>query len=383
MKITDARIYVVGNPWKNWVFLKLETDEGIVGWSEATMGLQTKPVEAALHEMRPLYVGADPLRINALWDGMYKALYLAESSVPVTAMTAIEMACWDILGKSLNVPIHQLLGGKLRDRIRAYANGWYQGPRDPSNYAELARGIVERGYTALKFDPFGHAHYHLDAAEEKRSIGLVRAVRDAVGDDVDVLIEGHDRFTVPTAIRIGHALAEFRPMWFEAPVKSTDVIQTAEVARRIAVPVASGERFTVLREFRDLLATGVVGIIQPEVLHAGGFIGMRKIAALAEAYDAVLAPHNAQSPVGTVINAHFDATIPNLLIQETFDDSHVPWARDVIHGTATIENGYIVVPDGPGLGIEIDEAALAAYPYHEKNFLRLFESGWERRTGAR
>ncbi|MCC6179128.1 MAG: mandelate racemase/muconate lactonizing enzyme family protein [Chloroflexi bacterium] len=383
MRITDAKTFVVGNPWKNWVFLKLETDEGIVGWSEATMGLSTRPAEAALHEMKPLYVGADPTRINELWDSIARALYLPASNVALTAMTAIEMACWDILGKSLGVPIHTLLGGAMRGRIRAYANGWYQGPREPSFFAERARALVERGYTGLKFDPFGSAYGHLDGGEEKRSLSLVRAVREAVSDEVDIMIEGHDRFAVTTAVRIGRALADYRPLWFEAPVNAFDIPATAEVARQIPVPVASGERFSTLAEFRDLLAPGVVGIIQPEMLHTGGFTGMRKIAGLAEAHGAWLAPHNAQSPLSTMVNVQVGATLPNLLIQECFDDSLVEWAREVVRGSVEIKDGYLEVPNRPGIGVEIDEQALLNYPYHEKNFLRLFDSGWERRAGDR
>ncbi len=383
MRIRAVKTIVVGNPWKNWVFVKVETDEGLVGWSEATMGLNTRPVEAALHELAPLYLGADPRQINALWDRLHKGLYLPTHAVALTAMTALEIACWDLLGQALGVPVHQLLGGAVRHRVRAYANGWYQGPRDPAFFAERAQQVVAMGYTALKFDPFGAAYRFLDPEEEKRALALVRAVRQAVGDQVDLIIEGHDRFSLSTAIRLGRALAEFRPLWFETPVMSTDIAATAEVARQIPVPVASGERFTTLREFRDLLATGVIDIIQPETLHVGGFSGMQKIAGLAAAYEAFLAPHNAQSPLTTVINAHLGAALPNVLIQECFDDFLVPWAREVVQGSVTIRDGYLVVPDRPGLGATINEDLAARYPYHERNFLRLFEPGWERRTGQR
>ena len=308
-------------------------------------------------------------------------MYLATSSVPVTAMTALEMACWDILGKVVNRPVHALLGGAMRERIRAYANGWYQGPRDPAFFAERARAVMALGYTALKFDPFGHAYRFTDRADERLALAIVAAVREAVGEEVDLLIEAHDRFSVSTAVRLGHALAEFRPMWIETPVMSTDIAATGEVARQIPVPVASGERFTTLAEFRALLATGVVDIIQPEVLHAGGVLGMRKIAGLAEAHEAWLAPHNAQSPLTTVINVHLDASMPNLLIQECFDDFLVPWAREVVRGSIVIRDGYLELPERPGWGVEIDEELLTKYPYQDRNFLRLFQPGWERRTG--
>ena len=377
MKIVDARTFVVGNPWKNWVFVKLYTDEGITGLGEATGGLQTKPNEASVHELKPLYIGQDPRNISAIFDRMYKGLFLNHNP----AVTAIECACWDILGKSLGVPVWQLLGGKMRSRVRAYANGWYQGPRDPSFFAERAKEVVGLGYTALKFDPFGSAYRFLDAADEKLSIRIVAAVRDAVGPDVDILIEAHDRLSVSTAVRIGHALAEYRPFWIETPVMSTDIPATIEVAKQVPIPVASGERFHRKGDYAQLLASGDVDIVQPELLGVGGLSELQKIAALAEAYEAFVAPHNAQSPYTTAVNVHLDAAIPNVLIQECFDDFLVPWSRDVLQGWVTIKDGYLEVPDAPGFGVELNEAEAAKYPYADRNFLRLFEGGWEKRKG--
>ncbi len=377
MKIVDVKTFVVGNPWKNWVFVKVYTDEGVVGLGEATQGLATKPAEAAVHEMKPLYLGRDPRDVAAVFDRMYKGIYLTQNS----AITAIECACWDILGKSLGVPVWRLLGGKMRSRVRAYANGWYQGPRDPAFFAERAKEVAEMGYTALKFDPFGSAYRYLDRDEERLSLDIVRAVRQAVGEQVDLLIEAHDRLSASTAVRVGRALAEFRPMWIETPVMSTDVRATIEVARQIPIPVASGERFGRKREFADLLESGAVDIVQPELLRVGGVLELRKVAAVAEAYEASVAPHNAQSPYTTVVNTHVDATIPNVLIQECFDDFLVPWSRDVLTGWASVRDGYIEVPDAPGFGVELVEAEAAKYPYADRNFLRLFESGWERRRG--
>ncbi len=378
MKIVDARTFVVGNPWKNWVFVKVYTDEGIVGLGEATQGLATRPAEAAVHELKPLYLGQDPRDVVAVWDRMYKGVFLGQSS----AMTAIELACWDILGKSLGVPVWRLLGGKLRSRVRAYANGWYQGPRDPAFFADRAKEVAAMGYTALKFDPFGSAYRYLDADDEKLSLRIVEAVRLAVGDSVDLLIEAHDRFSVSTAIRIGRALAEYRPMWLETPVMSTDVDATIEVARQIPVPVASGERFSRKRDYARLLESGAVDIIQPELLAVGGVLGLTKVAALAEAFEAFVAPHNAQSPFTTVVNVHVDAAAPNALIQECFDDFLVPWSHEVLTGWAKVSDGYLEVPDAPGFGVELHEAEAAKYPYADRNFLRLFEAGWERRGSS-
>lgn len=375
MQITNISTVVVGNPWKNWVFVKVRTDEGLVGLGEATAGLSTKPGEAEVHELARFLIGEDPLHPERIWQRMYKGKFLHGG----VAMSAIEIACWDILGKHLGAPIWQLLGGKQRPRLRVYANGWYQGPRDPSFFADAAARVKGLGYTALKFDPFGAAYRFFDAAEERRSLAIVRAVREAVGDQVDLLIEGHDRFSVSTAIRVGRQLAEFRPMWFETPVMSTDIAATVAVARAIDVPVATGERFGELRQFHELLAHRVVDIVQPETLNIGGISGARKAAAIAEGAEAFVALHQAQSPLNTAVNAHIHASLPNFLIQECFDDFLAPWARDLFDGVPRVIDGYLEPSDRPGIGVEIDEVAAAAHPYGENNFLRLFEDGWETR----
>jgi len=375
VKITRIQTFIVGNPWKNWLFVKLHTDEGLTGIGEATSGLSTKPHEAAVHEVSRFVIGEDPLQPEVLWQKMYKGMFLRADM----AMNAIEIACWDILGKSLNRPLWQLLGGKQRPRLRVYANGWYQGPREPAFFAEAAAKVKAMGYTAMKFDPFGMAYRSLDYDEEKRSLAIVRAVREAVGNDVDLCIEAHDRFGVSTAIRVGRLLGEFRPMFFETPVISTDIQATVEVARATRIAIATGERFDRLSQFLELLSYRVVDIIQPETLRIGGISGTRKAAAIAEAAEAVVAPHQAQSPLNTAINAHIYAGIPNFLIQECFDDFLVPWSRDIMRGVPKVKEGYLEPSDMPGIGVELDEAEMAKHPYGQHNFLRLFEEGWEKR----
>jgi galactonate dehydratase len=376
MKITDIKTFVVGNPWKNWVFLKVYTDEGVTGIGEATAGLSAKPGEAQVQELRRFLIGEDPRNPEYLWQKMYKGMFLGSN----TAMSGVEIACWDILGKSLGVPVWQLLGGKQRPRLRVYANGWYQGPRDPAFFAEAAARVKSMGYTALKFDPFGAAYRFLDSNEERLSLRIVRAVREAVGDDVDLLIEGHDRFSVSTAIRIGRQLEEFHPMWFETPAMSSDIAATIEVARAINVPVALGERCTRLQEIADILSYRVVDIVQPETLSIGGISGARKAAAIAEAAEAFVALHQAQSPLNTAINAHIHSSVPNFLIQECFDNFLVAWAHDLMEGVPRVKDGYLEPSDAPGLGVELNESEMAKHPFGPDYFLRLFEDGWERRT---
>ena len=215
MKIIDMKIVVVGNPWKNWIFVKIFTDEGIEGLGECTGGLMTAPNEGSLKELKSRIIGRDPTRVNELIDFVRKTLFLSRGG---NALSGIEMACWDIIGKTCGRPLYQLLGGKVREKIRVYANGWYQGPREPQAFAEKAAQMVEAGYTALKFDPFGKAYKFMSREEEILSMDIVRAVRRTVGEQVDLMIEAHDRFSLSQAVRLGQLLEEFHPFWFETPV---------------------------------------------------------------------------------------------------------------------------------------------------------------------
>lgn len=374
MKITGVKTFVVGNPWKNWIFVKVYTDEGLEGLGEATGGLATKPNLGDVQELARFVIGEDPRHPDKLWHKMYKGRFAGSS----TGMNGIELACWDILGKSLGVPVWQLLGGKHRDALRVYANGWYRGPREPAFFAEEAAKLVEWGYTAMKFDPFGGAFRQIDRQSERLSLQIVRAVREAVGPDVDLLIEGHDRFTVSHAIRIGKQLAEFSPMWFETPVHSLDIEATLAVARAIDVPVATGERYRYPGMFVDLLSEKIVDIVQPEVLGLG-MANIKKVCGIAEAAEALVACHQAQSPLCTAINAHLHASVSNFLIHENFDDSLEPWTWDLLTGVPRAVDGYLPVPNAPGWGVDLNEKEADKHPYGEKNFLRLFEEGWETR----
>ncbi len=377
MKITDVKTFVVGNPWKNWLFVKVYTDEGITGLGESTGGLSTRPYEADVQELRRFVIDEDPLQPEALWQKMFKARYAKASN----GMTGIELACWDILGKSLAVPVWKLLGGRLRASLRVYANGWYKCPRDPQCFATAAKALVEKGYTAMKFDPFGGAYLCMNRQDERTSIAIVEAVRETVGPDIDILIEAHDRFSVPYAVRIGTLLEPYDPMWLETPVHSADIEANLEVARRIRVPVALGERFSWLKDFTELLTARSVGIVQPEVMHLG-FANLKKVCGMAEAYGALVACHQAQSPYCTAVNAHMHAVIPNFLIQENFDDSFEPWTWDVLSGVPRVQDGYLPVPDSPGFGVELNEEEAAKHPYGEQNFMNLFAEGWEQRIGG-
>ena len=379
MKIERIETRVIGNPWKNWVLVRVLTDEGLVGWGDATTPMTYKPVVAAIEEIGKLCVGGDPLQIERLWESLFTTLYLPDDGTLLSAIAGIETACWDILGKSLGAPLHQLLGGRVHDRIKAYANGWYNGPRDEHAFADKAAEVVARGYLALKFDPFGSAFRALDPQERTKSLAIVRAVRDQVGDAVDLMIEVHDRLTPAEAIRICRELEEFRPLWVEAPVWSIDTAALRAVTEATPLRIVAGERLTNLGDFADLLATRRMDIVQPEYVELGGVHRLRQVAALAEAYQGMIAPHNARCPISTAVNVQVDAATRNVFIQETFDDFHVSWAKDLFTGIPAVKDGTFAIPETPGIGVEVNEELAERYPPGERNYMNLFQSGWEKR----
>ncbi|MCS5642391.1 MAG: mandelate racemase/muconate lactonizing enzyme family protein [Dehalococcoidia bacterium] len=378
MKISDVRTVIVGNPWKNWIFVVVETDDGLIGIGEATGGSETQPRVAAIQEIKHLVIGMDPRNVHEIFHKLYLTAFLKVTQ----AMAGIEMACWDILGKSLGVPVYTLLGGKVRDNVRVYANGWYSGERTPEGFAEKASEVVAKGYTALKFDPFGDAHMQMSRKETNEAKALIGAVREAVGDDVDILIEAHDRFSTYAAIEIGNWLKDYDVTWFETPVLSTDVSALVEVARRIPVRMIAGERMHAIHEFGEFLSHNVTDVINPEPLGVGGIWRSLQIAGIAEAHHAEIALHNAESPFKTMVALHIDAVTPNVFIQECFDDFLEPWVSEVLSGFLRVENGYLRMPDAPGIGVELNEDEAKKHPYGRSNFLRMFRPGWEKRDAA-
>lgn len=379
MRISGVSTFLVGNPWKNWLFVRVDTDEGLHGVGEGTLNAFSATVETAIQELEDAWLGQDPANIELIVQRMTRDVYSEGGQIHGPAVAAIEVACWDILGKSVGRPVHELMGGRLRDRTRAYANGWYRVERTPEAFAEAARGVVERGYTALKFDPFGPAWRTQEPSEEDLSIDIVAAVREAVGDAVDLLVEGHMRFSVSTALRIAERLAAYRPAWFEEPVPHQNIAATVEVARRSPVPVATGESFTSLQQFAELLKHDAVHILQPEPLYLGGLWRTRQVAAMVDAHYGVVAPHNAQGPVCAAISAQLGACIPNFYLQESFEEFNAPWTRQIVDEPILAVDGYVPVPSRPGLGIDLDWDRLAGHPYERANMLPLFVPGWEKR----
>lgn len=381
MKIVRIETYIAGNPWKNWLFAKVLTDEGIYGIGEGTLNYFGKTVEAAIHELTPLILGMNPFQVEIISQRLIRDVYSDGAQVHMCAVAAIETACWDIIGKACGQPIYNLWGGRCHEKLRAYANGWYRGPRTPESFHEKAKDVVRRGYTALKFDPFGDNWRMTTRQDFDLTVDIVRAVRDAVGPKVDILIEGHCRFNVSTALQFAQALAPMRPAWFEEPVPHTNIAAMVEVARRSPVPIATGESLSNKQQFAELVEHNAISIFQPEPLNLGGLFAARKIADMVDAHYGMIAPHSAQGPVCSAACAQLNASIPNFYLHEIFDEFNEPWEKEIITGGVEVVDGYIDVSDRPGLGIDLNIEEILRHPYQPENALPLFRSGWEKREG--
>ena len=307
---------------------------------------------------------------------MLRAWNCPTDRVHLAAMSAVEIACWDLIGKTAGEPFQALLGGAIRHRIPVYANGWYTGERTPEGYARRAEETVELGYRAVKLDPFGDAAGALSRSEERVARAIVAAVREAIGPDVALMIEAHDRFEVQAARTIATWLEPFDVAWLEAPVQSDDIARLGHVASQSPVPIAAGERLTEAFQFNDLWSRGNVRIWQPETIGVGGVSGVRRIAALAATVGAVIAPHNARGPVCTAVNVALAAWMPGLLMLESFVSESIPLARAVTRFLPEVVDGHIEPSTRPGLGIELVEDEIRAHPFDPNNVLRLFEPGW-------
>ena len=362
MKVTDIKTFVVDCFRTNWVFVKVYTDEGIDGVGEATLEYKEKALIGAVEHIRDYLVGKDSRQIERHWHDIYRDAYWRGGAVLMSALSAVEMALWDILGKSLGVPVYQLLGGRANDKVRIYVNGWFAGAKKPEEFAASAKAAMERGVTALKWDPFGKAYLTLSNAELDNALACVAAVREAVGNRVDLLIESHGRFDVPTGIRIAKELEQFRPMWFEEPVPPDNLEALKAVRDKSPVPISAGERLYTLKDYKDLFEMRAADYIQPDISHAGGIMELKKIAAVADTYYIPFAPHNPSGPVANAATLQLAACCPNFNIFEIMY-SDVTWRADVTNESLHYENGYITIPDKPGLGIELNEEACLAHPY--------------------
>ena len=346
-----------------WLFVRVKTDSGLSGIGESTT---TEPFMAAavLRRVGDSLLGQDASRIQEIWQTTYTRHFNVRGGpLLLCALSGIEHALWDIKGKLAGLPVYELLGGKLRDSVPVYANHmFFAGLSAPDAYAERAAEAVARGYRAVKIDPFGAARGTLRPPELRQAMAIVRAVRDAVGPDVDVAIDSHAKFSMAAAIAVGRALEEFAPFFYEEPVPPENVAALAKVRACINVPIATGERLYTKWGFRELLAAQAAEIIQVDVAHCGGILEARFIAAMAESAYVQLAPHSWYGPVSLAASLQLDAGIPNLLAQErAVPHQEPPQQRDLLMTPFTFRDGALVVPTGPGLGITLNEEVLTAH----------------------
>ncbi len=381
---TVARVetFVVDAAWRNYLIVKVTTADGVVGWGDGTLGWKEFAVQAMVDEFAERYlIGTDPFRIEDLWFKLYQ---IEHNTGPVmySAMAGLETALWDVVGKICGQPVVNLVGGRIRDRVKAYANGWYTTVEDAGELREQAQHAVGLGYRALKFDPFGAGGRELDRAALRAAVAATVAVRDAVGPDVDILIECHGRFSVGTAIEAIRAMQTCEPLFCEEPIPAHNVDSQAWVtaaASAMGARVATGEHTYSRYGFRELLAKQAAHVIQPDLVYAGGFAETKKIAEMAEAHYVSVAPHNCDGPGRLAASIQLCANIPNFLLLETFADFDVPWRKDLVaSGEPVLEDGYYLVPDAPGWGYEIDEAVARAHPGSTRARMNMFAGDWER-----
>ncbi|MBM1556127.1 mandelate racemase/muconate lactonizing enzyme family protein [Sulfitobacter mediterraneus] len=379
MKLQDLEVIVTSPPapgWggRYWILVKVTTDTGVTGWGECyASSIGPKAMVAVIEDVFERHMqGENPENIELMFRRAYSSGFTQRPDLTVIgAFSGLEIACWDILGKDRDRPVYALLGGRMNERVRAYTYLYPMAHHDlgafwtsPEMAAEAAADCVARGYTAVKFDPAGPYTLrggHMPAMSDiAQSVAFCKAIRAAVGDKADLLFGTHGQFTTAGAIRLGQALEPYSPLWFEEPIPPDAVEQMAQVARSVRIPVATGERLTTKAEFAPVLRAGAAAILQPALGRSGGIWETKKIAAMAEVYNAQMAPHLYAGPVEWAANIHLAVSIPNILMAETIE---TPFHDQLIKGSIRVEEGFIPAPTAPGLGIEVDEDLARANPY--------------------
>ena len=400
MRLRDLDVIVTAPPppgWggRYWIFVKLTTDDGITGWGECyAASVGPEAMRAVVTDVFERHMaGENPENVELMFRRAYSSGFTQRPDLTVMgAFSGLEIACWDLLGKARDRPVWALLGGRMNERVRAYTYLYPQPGQDTKRFwvdpdlaAEAASANVDQGFTAVKFDPAGpytiRGGHQPAMSDIARSAAFCAAIRAAVGDRADLLFGTHGQFTPAGAIRLGQAIEPYNPLWFEEPVPPDNVEAMAEVARAVRVPVATGERLTTLSEFSAVLRAGAARILQPALGRAGGIWQTRKIAALAEAFGAEMAPHLYAGPIEWAANIQLAAAIPNLLIAETIEtggDFHRALIGDTIHW----DDGFLIPPEGPGLGIDVNEALARAHPFTgDKLHLEMQEAPCDWRHG--
>ena len=373
MKITSVTTRVVNAEMRNWVFVRVETDQsGLYGWGEATLEWKTRAVAGAVEDLVPLLLGRDPRDIEQLVRVMKKQSFWRLGVVGMSAVSGIELALWDILGKSLGVPLWRLLGGKVRDRVKVYTHLGLGDMRavyetlDAEPLVQRAHEVADKGYRAFKAVFIPYTNYTASLPEIDKVARMMEALREAVGSSIDIMIDFHGRTaSVAAALAYIEAIAPGHPLFIEEPLPPGDTPGLSAVAAKSRVPIATGERLIDRFEFDDIFRSRAVDIVQPDICHVGGLMEAKKIAAMAEAASIGVAPHNPLGPIAGVAALHFAVSTPNHVIQEEMVGA-VPWYFDVVQGPIRMVDGHWQIPELPGLGIEVNEAECVRYPFQQE-----------------
>ncbi len=362
MKVTAIKTFICNAFRTNFVFVKVETDSGLHGWGEATLEYKELTIQAAIHDLESYLIGKDPHNIEAFRHDCYRDAYWRGGPVLMSALAGVEMALWDIKGKALGVPCYQLLGGKVRDAVPIYVNGWFSPAKTPDEFAEKAKEVAAKRFLGCKWDPFGKAWQQISKHDLNSAMECIAKVAEVVGEDVQLLIEGHGRFDIPTAVKIGRRLEEFDIFWFEEPIPPDDKEGMKQVKDRVRISIAAGERLYNRYEYRQFFELGCSDYIQPDISHAGGLFEMRMLGAEAEARHIGFCPHNPSGPVANAATLQLAACVPNFVMLEMMM-TDVPYRAEICDEDLTIKAGKMVIPDRPGLGIDLNETELLKHPY--------------------
>ena len=374
MKITDIQTLIVNAEMKNWVFVKILTDEGIYGWGESTVEWKTRAVVGAIEDLKPLIIGKDPRNIKQNFQIMTKHGFWKLGVIGMSAISGIEHAMWDILGKSLNTPVWQLLGGKVRDKVKIYTHlgmgdmkAVYKDTMNVSGLIDHAQKLVDLGYNAFKVVFIPYTHYTVTNKNLKYVNHLMSSLRDKVGDEIEIMVDFHGRCgSGQSAIQYVKELEPYNPMFIEEPIQPGDTSTLLQIKEAICCPLATGERLIGLQEFESLFHLRAIDIAQPDLNHCGGLLEAKNIASAASVANIAIAPHNPNGPIAGAAALHFAISTPNHIIQEVMDKS-VPWYEDVISTTPIKRNGsYWEIPNSPGFGIEVNEKEAAKYPFKQE-----------------
>lgn len=386
MKTTSFRTAVLGTPWRNLTYVFIETDEGLTGVGEARVLGKTHTVGEYLKDVQRHFIGHDPFNIEALYRRMTLLDFGKPGEVVYTGLALVELAYWDIIGKACGQPVYRLLGGQARGPVPAYANGWYTVERSPVQFAEAARRVMERGYRAMKFDPFGNGDLELERPEFYKSLDLIEAVADVTGTTAQIMLEMHGRFAPHQAREVARMVERYNVGWIEEPVRPSDIPALRSVRQHTSLPIATGERLYGAPEFREVWGSGTVDIIQPDITQSGGILETKKIASTAETYSIMTAPHNVGGIVSTMAGLHLTLTLRNGKILEHFNDFADPYVKQAGSNYPEVVDGYFPIPEGPGWGVELDEHFIRSNPPESVNGvaadpgLNMFENAdWARR----